>query len=142
MKNYATALICLITMTLATGQDTTKIDLVTLTVQLSGIASDKGEVLVALYDSKKGWLSTLYKGAESKIVDGKATVTFTEVPSGTYGISAFHDKNSNDKLDTNFLGIPKEDYACSRGAKGMFGPPKWKDAVFDTQKTNVINVNF
>lgn len=142
MKNYLTALFFLISLTLVSGQEMTKTTHATLTVHLTGISSDKGQVLVALYADEKQWLATLYKGEKSKIVDGKATVVFKNVPGGSYGISAFHDENSNGDLDSNFLGIPKEDYACSRGAKGMFGPPKWEDAVLEINSTTEINIKF
>jgi uncharacterized protein (DUF2141 family) len=36
----------------------------------------------------------------------------------------------NGKLDTNFLGIPKEGYGFSNGAKGLLGPPSFSDASF------------
>ena len=53
------------------------------------------------------------------------------VPDGTYAVSFVHDKNSNGKMDKNFMGIPKEDYGCSNNAKGFMGPPKWEDAKFE-----------
>jgi uncharacterized protein (DUF2141 family) len=52
------------------------------------------------------------------------------VPKGVYGISAYHDENSNKKLDTNFVGMPTEDYCASRNARGTFGPPSFEDAKF------------
>ena len=47
-------------------------------------------------------------------------------------------ENGNNKMDSNFLGIPKEDYACSNNAKGFMGPPKWEDAKFEV-KNETIN---
>jgi len=41
---------------------------------------------------------------------------------GKYAVSVFHDENSNGKLDTNFLGIPREGVGASNNAKGHFGP--------------------
>lgn len=123
-------------LTLGSAQGTTD-----LTVELYGLQSDEGQLMVALYKDSKTWLNDNYKGEVSEIVDGRATIIFKEVPHGAYAISTFHDENSNDKLDTGWFGIPKEPYACSRGAKGKFGPPKWEDAVFnvenDTQSATV-----
>jgi hypothetical protein len=39
-------------------------------------------------------------------------------------------KNSNGKLDRNFMGSPKEGVGASNDAKGSFGPPKFADARF------------
>jgi uncharacterized protein (DUF2141 family) len=55
---------------------------------------------------------------------------FNKVHAGTYGLSAFHDQNENGKLDTNFLGMPIEDYCASNNARGVFGPPSFDDAKF------------
>jgi uncharacterized protein (DUF2141 family) len=43
----------------------------------------------------------------------------------------FHDENSNGKLDTNLLGIPREGVSASNNAKGHFGPPKFDAAAFN-----------
>jgi len=42
----------------------------------------------------------------------------------------FHDENSNGKLDTNFIGMPKEGVRASNDAKGHMGPPKFEAAAF------------
>jgi uncharacterized protein (DUF2141 family) len=34
------------------------------------------------------------------------------------------------KLDTNFMGIPREGVGVSNGARGHFGPPKFDAAPF------------
>ena len=49
-----------------------------------------------------------------------------------------HDENENNKLDTNFLGIPKESFGCSNNAKGFMGPPKWEDAKFEISNKDVV----
>jgi uncharacterized protein (DUF2141 family) len=63
---------------------------------------------------------------------GTTSVTLPAVPPGDYGAQAFHDENSNDKVDQNFLGIPKEGVGFSRDAPIRLGPPKWAAAVFRT----------
>ena len=37
----------------------------------------------------------------------------------------------NEKLDTNFFGIPKEQFGFSNNAKGRFGPPSFESASFE-----------
>lgn len=68
---------------------------------------------------------------QGKISNGRYTVTFKAVHDGTYAISSFNDENGNGKLDTNFLGIPKEGTGASNNAPANFGPPKWADAKFE-----------
>jgi len=115
----------------------------TLTVELTNLESDKGQIMVGLYNSKGTWLNNNYKGELTTVQDGKATVVFKNVPFGTYAISSVHDKDMDGKLKTGWFGIPKEPYASSRGAKGRFGPPKWTDAVFTlSSKTSKEVIKF
>jgi uncharacterized protein (DUF2141 family) len=115
---------------------------VTLTVTISGLKNDTGFVQVGLFNSEGTFLKTAYKGVSSGIKSHGATVTFLNIPKGKYAISAYHDKNKNAKLDTNFMGIPSEDFACSNDAKGFMGPPKYEDAKFDLNKDSKIEVKF
>ena len=41
-----------------------------------------------------------------------------------------HDENRNGKLDTNFLGIPKEGVGASNNPKSRFGPPSFEESMF------------
>ena len=95
-----------------------------ITVFISGLDSNEGQVLIALHNEKAQFLKTDFKNAITKITDKKVTYTFKEIPKGEYAIAVFHDKNSNKKMDVNFFGIPKEAYGCSNNAKGVYGPSK------------------
>lgn len=102
-------------------------------VDIDGLHSDRGQVLCALFSSaayfpKKGERAVAH--ARSGISDRHATCVFQGVPPGMYAISAFHDENSNGRLDTNFFGIPREGVGASNHAKGRFGPPKFAAAAF------------
>jgi uncharacterized protein (DUF2141 family) len=117
-------------MTQVMSQDS---NLQTIIVKVVNFKSDNGKALVALYNSEATFLGKGYKSTKSVIDNKTCTVTFTNVPQGIYAISLFHDVNDNNKMDTNFIGIPKEDYACSNNAKGFMGAPKWKDAQFEVK---------
>jgi uncharacterized protein (DUF2141 family) len=114
-----------------------------LTVEFSGMKSDKGSLFVALYNTEATFLKENYKGEITKIEDKKSIVIFKNLPKGVYAISSFHDANDNKKMDTNFLGIPKEPIGMSNNATGFMGPPKYKDSKFnlDSDKTISIKVN-
>ena len=90
--------------------------------------------------SKGDFLKDRFKDAIGEIDEEKSTITFTDIPEGTYAISFIHDENDNGKMDTNFMGIPKEDYGCSNNAKGFMGPPKWKDAKFELKSDKTIDI--
>ena len=104
-----------------------------LIVDISGFPSSDGFVMVALNNSEES-----YKGGEAAaiaktktmVVDQKAQVVFTSLPYGWYGISLYHDENSNGEMDKNAMGIPKEAYGFSNNAKGFFGKPNYKKVMF------------
>ena len=106
----------------------------TLTVVISDIRSDIGVLNIAVYDNKNDWLgsSTVQKRSLQVLENGVGGVVTTsfEVEPGEYAISVHHDDNDNGKMDTNFIGIPKEPTGLSNGAVPKFGPPKYKDAAF------------
>ena len=113
----------------------------TVTIQFEGMKSNKGNLYVAIYDKEDSFLKKPIKGTIVKIVDKKATVTLKDIPAGMYAVSAFHDANDNKKMDTNFLGIPKEPTGMSNNAKGFMGPPKYKDAKFNVTKDLTLTIN-
>ena len=113
----------------------------TITLNFQGMKSDKGNLYVAIYNKEDNFLKKAIKGTIIKIENKKATVTLKEIPSGIYAVSAFHDSNDNKKMDTNFIGIPKEPTGMSNDAKGFMGPPKYKDAKFNVTKDTTLTIN-
>jgi uncharacterized protein (DUF2141 family) len=104
-------------------------------VEISGLRSDKGQMLCALYSSDQA--EAFPKKADkavarltAKIAERQAVCDFTGVAPGTYAVSVVHDENSNGKLDTNFIGMPREGVGASNDAKGHMGPPKFSAAAF------------
>lgn len=79
----------------------------------------------ASFDSEKGCILK-----QVKVEGPTASVQFTGLAEGTYAVKAFHDVNDNGKLDTNWMGIPKEPYGFSNDAMGSFGPPSFQQAGF------------
>jgi uncharacterized protein (DUF2141 family) len=89
-----------------------------------------GSVRCGLFQ-RSGWLKKPLRAAAAPGSASPALCVFEDLPPGTYGISAFHDRNDNQKLDTNLIGVPVEDYGASNNARGVFGPPKFDDARFE-----------
>jgi len=102
-------------------------------VEISGLRSDKGQVLCALFSSAEAFPNKADKAVArltAKIAERQATCDFTGVAPGTYAVSVVHDENANGKLDTNFIGMPREGVGASNNAKGHMGPPKFSAASF------------
>lgn len=102
-------------------------------VDITGVRNDNGQVLCVLFASNSGFPSKAQKAvahAHSAITNGAAVCEFAGIAPGRYAVSAFHDENSNGKMDTNLIGMPKEGVGASNDAKGHMGPPKFRDAAF------------
>lgn len=109
-----------------------------ITVKVENVDNNEGKMFIALYKSEVDFLDSTYKGAKTKIENKTSEFTFKDIPEGVYAVSIFHDENDNGKMDTNFVGIPKEAYGCSNNASGFMGPPKWKDAKFELNENKSI----
>jgi uncharacterized protein (DUF2141 family) len=102
-------------------------------VEIVGLRNDKGQALCALFSSADDFPKKADKAVArttAVISNRHAVCDFPGVAPGTYAISVIHDENSNGKLDTNFIGIPREGVGASNDAKGHFGPPKFDAAAF------------
>jgi uncharacterized protein (DUF2141 family) len=109
----------------------------TIVINVQGVAAGQGTIFALLYGKAEGFpikeAKAMRRTAE-KAAAPTVTLRFTDVPFGTYAVTLFHDVNDNQKLDTNWIGIPKEPVAVSNNAKGVMGPPKFKDAQFDLRE--------
>ncbi len=109
----------------------------TISLTVQNITTPKGTIMVALYDSESTFLSEDQTAAgQAKKVQqtGAVTVSFKEVPYGTYTLAVFHDINDNGELDTNLFGVPKEPYGFSNNASSKWGAPKYEVARFELQQ--------
>lgn len=109
-----------------------------ITVNISGIKGNKGNIFIAVYTNKDNFLKKPYLKKIGNIKNKKSTIVFKNVKPGTYAISLYYDANSNKKLDFNAFGIPKEQTGASNNAKGNWGPPKFKDAKFKIVNEDII----
>jgi uncharacterized protein (DUF2141 family) len=102
-----------------------------LTVTFTGLKSTNGALMVALYDSEAAYSGGQPVQAVRIAANGAATQTvFAGLKPGRYAIKAFHDLNSDGKLNTNPFGAPTEPFAFSNNAQANMGPPSWSDAAF------------
>jgi uncharacterized protein (DUF2141 family) len=103
-----------------------------LSLHVGGVKSDNGNVCFAIYSNESSFLKfdKVYKSGSQKAVIGSTYIEIEDLPDGDYAVAIFHDENGNKNLDTNMLGIPKEDIAFSKGKMKMFGPPKFDECAF------------
>jgi uncharacterized protein (DUF2141 family) len=107
----------------------------TVTVHVNGARSAKGKIRAALFRSAEGFPNDTSKAIHTQAADIdpqtlSAQILFTDLPAGVYAVSVFHDENMNQKLDKNFVGVPKEGYGASNKPKKKTGPPSFEEAKF------------
>lgn len=126
MKNSILTLALILTTILSYAQDEKGI---TLTVTVENAKNDNGNMLVSLHSNETFMKGKGIDNLESKIVDGKSTITFENVKPGEYAIMVLHDENENNTMDFEPNGMPKESYGMSNNPRS-FGPPAYGDAKF------------
>ena len=113
----------------------------TIELTVSGINLKKGKnIKVAIYD-EIGFLKEIkiQKTIQSK---GKEIIIkLDDIEVGKYAIAVFQDENSDGKMNTNFMGKPKELSGFSNDAKGDLGPPDFNDAAFSVKENVKTNLN-
>jgi uncharacterized protein (DUF2141 family) len=115
-----------------------------LTVIVSGFSNNEGDCWFAVDNSKEVYEreDTVWIGKILPIENKQVVVVIDSLDYGEYAVRVFHDENRNGKLDSNFLGIPTEDYGYSNNVSGWFGPPSWERAKFIFDKTEMtIEIN-
>lgn len=110
-----------------------------LTIKIDGLENNKGQVILDIFDQKDGYPMETDKAMLRKkiTIPENDSVIFQvdDLPQGEYAFALIHDENNNNKLDVNFLGIPKEGAGASNNAKGFLSPPSYKDAKFSFNKS-------
>jgi hypothetical protein len=94
-----------------------------LTVQVSGGTPDKGQAILSLFSMSENYLKApLMKKKRSINSEGEALFTIEQLKAGTYAVSVIYDEDSDNELNTGFLGIPTELVGFSNNAKGDLAP--------------------
>ncbi|MCW8804954.1 MAG: DUF2141 domain-containing protein, partial [Ignavibacteriaceae bacterium] len=115
-----------------------------LKVVILGFNNNEGDCWFAIDNSREVYESedTVWIGKILSIENKEVIVVIDSLKYGEYAVRVFHDENKNGKIDSNFLGIPTEDYGYSNDASGWFGPPSWEKAKFIFDKPEMtIDIN-
>lgn len=113
-----------------------------LLLQVKLPAGAHGRVAYLLFDSPNGFpqdKSKALKHGFSEPVGQSSleTIDLGDMPPGRYAASVYLDENENGKLDSGFLGIPKEPVGASNNPHHRMGPPRFEDCVFTMNSSNL-----
>jgi uncharacterized protein (DUF2141 family) len=114
-----------------------------LTVEIDGIRSASGTIMIGLYDNADGFITAIKHSTEAGLLNdkdrfagmalratlGTQRVGLMQLPYGEYAIIVFHDENDNGRLDENAWGVPTEGYGFSNNAQGLLGAPSFDAAM-------------
>ena len=115
-----------------------------LEIEINGFQNNVGDCWFAIDNSEEVFESedSVWIGKILSIENKIVIVVIDSLVYGEYAVKVFHDENKNGILDTDFLGIPDEDYGYSNDASGWFGPPSWEKAKFIFNKPEMkIKIN-
>jgi uncharacterized protein (DUF2141 family) len=115
---------------LATGAAWSAPTTATLTIRVENVLPAGGTLRLGVYTA------ALYPDDESKPVASadvpavapETTIVLHNIPPGVYAIQTFQDVNSNNKMDTSWLGLPLEPFGFSLDATPFLSKPSF-DAV-------------
>ncbi len=117
-----------------------------LTVNVSNLATKKGQVEIGLFNTEKNFLKSGAQYLIKKVaVNGnKVSHTFKNLPQGNYAVAVYHDANHNNKCDLNMIGMPVEGYGFSRNFRPKLSAPKFdqtKVYVADSKSIDIQLIN-
>lgn len=135
MRILVISIICFLYSGMIMAQDTH-----TLRVKMTGIKKVKGLIGVCLVVKSEEFMGDCKNYKEVKVTAQEMFVSFGSLKPGAYAITIYHDANENGKLDTNFIGLPKERYGFSNNPSTMFGPPSYKKCLFDVRENILLEI--
>ncbi len=105
-----------------------------LTVTIAGVRDARGTISICLFSAPRDFPDCTNdpdaRRAHLPAIAGRVSTVFSDVPSGTYALSAYHDETNAGRLRTNFLGIPRDGVGASNDPRGRMGPPRFTESAF------------
>lgn len=112
-----------------------------LTLHVENIDKLQGNIIIGVFNSEIGFLKEgIAKNYTIKVDKKTETIVISDLPKGDYAISIYHDENSDNECNRNFLGIPKEAYGFSNNIKPKFSAPSYADCKFSLVKDHSLTI--
>lgn len=112
-----------------------------LSVEIKGVETVSGNIMVALYNSSETFLEKPFMTKKIEVTGDSLMFKFDGLSKGNYALSLFQDINNNNKIDVGNMGIPTEKYGFSNNPF-LFGKPDFETCmfIFDNDSTIVIEL--
>lgn len=135
-KVISTGIFCLLFCIAARSQSA-------VILEISNFKNDNGVCRACLFNNQAS-----YEGKNSKpfqcitapVKAHSVRMVFTNILPGTYAALVYHDANNNNKLDRNFVGIPKEGYGASKNKLPFASAPTFDENKFTVNDKTTITL--
>lgn len=113
-----------------------------LTLNITNIETVKGHLVVGVFNTDENFLKdgSAIKTYTFKVDKTTKQIVISDLPKGEYAISLYHDENSDDQCNRNFLGIPKESYGFSNNVKPKFSAPTFNECKFTLSENTSLAI--
>lgn len=116
----------------------------TIEITVSGIRNQSGQISIHIFNSQEGFKEEksiqAFTFKKQHVVNGVLKVKI-ELPAGTFGLTLVDDENSNNDMDYNFVGMPKEGFGFSNYYHTGLTRPVFDQFKFSIQKGVAVKVN-
>lgn len=117
-----------------------------LLVRLNGISDAGGQLRISLYRDAESFRKEerAVRIATLPAQAGSTEVSFSGLEPGRYAVMAYHDANSDNRLNLRFGMFPAEGHGLSNNPT-VIGPPKFSDSAFEISSpagSVVINLSY
>ena len=117
-------------------------ELINIKITVTNIKDVKGDLIIKIFNDPDSFPR---KGKPFKVYSHKVTaktvsVVLKDLEKGKYAISLYHDVNSDNECNMNFLGIPTESFGFSRNYNPKFSSPSFDDCYINANRDMSIAV--
>jgi len=102
----------------------------TLDITVTGAKEQTGSLRIAIFNSAESFQKEPHVTLVIPVDSDTMQFSVGDLAAGEFAVMLFHDVDSNEKMKTNLLGMPKEPWGASLEGSQLFGPPKWRDVMF------------
>ena len=116
----------------------------TLRVNISNLDNNRGVLRIAIYDSEKGFdEGEPYKTTQVSVANNSGKAFFYNLQLDKYYvIYYYHDENTNNRVDRQWVGLPNEDYGFSGESGDSFETARFKLSEQSFGEYNIENSSF
>lgn len=115
-----------------------------LIVEVRGIRSMNGELGCAIFSGPAGFPREPSRAAQQDWQPVKGTTMscrFGDLKPGRYAVAVTHDLNGNHRTDTNFFGIPTEQWGVSNNVRPSLRAPRFDEAEFGVTDASPMTID-